>query len=86
MRSSSRSSSRGHGVISQDTCVCVFNDVNIKGDEMSGTCRKHGDMKNLYNIVMSRSEGMDASGRLYTLRQNTVNIYAKGSFKCVWAE
>ena len=33
---------------------------------MGGTCSKHGDMENLYNIVMSKSEGMDASGRLYT--------------------
>jgi len=54
--------------MSQETCVCVFNDVNtsIKEDEMSGTFSKHGDMKNLYNIVMSKSERMGTSGRLYT--------------------
>jgi hypothetical protein len=46
--------------------VCIFNEVHIKDDEMSGTCSKHGDMKNVYNIVMRRCEGMNASGRLYT--------------------
>ena len=52
--------------MSQETFVCVFNDLNIQEDEMNGTCSKHGDMKNLHNIVMNKSERMDASGRLYT--------------------